>query len=57
MGLPATDFARADSLFPLAGEIARQAMMVSYTDAFWALFIVGAVASPLAFLMRTTRPR
>jgi DHA2 family multidrug resistance protein len=57
MHLPGLDFTRSDSLFPLAGEVARQAMMVSYTDAFWVLFLVGAIASPLAFLMRTTKPR
>jgi DHA2 family multidrug resistance protein len=57
MHLPGLDFTGPDSVFPLAGEMARQAMMVSYADAFWALFLIGAIASPLAFLLRTTKPR
>jgi DHA2 family multidrug resistance protein len=55
MGLPGTDFSLPDSLMRLEGEIARQAMMVSYVDAFWLLFLVGAIASPLAFLMRASK--
>jgi DHA2 family multidrug resistance protein len=57
MRLPGLDFAGSEGLASLAGEIARQAMMVSYTDAFWVLFLVGALASPLAFLMRTPKRR
>ncbi|MBW8754147.1 MAG: DHA2 family efflux MFS transporter permease subunit [Sphingomonadales bacterium] len=52
MGLPGTDFARPETLSALSGEIVRQATMVSYVDAFWMLFLIGAIASPLAFLMR-----
>jgi DHA2 family multidrug resistance protein len=57
MRLPGLDFTGSEGLASLAGEIARQAMMVSYTDAFWVLFLVGALASPLAFLMRTPKRR
>jgi DHA2 family multidrug resistance protein len=53
--MPGLDFSLADSLLRLDGEIVRQATMVSYVDAFWLLFLVGAIASPLAFLMQTTK--
>jgi DHA2 family multidrug resistance protein len=53
--VPGLDFSLPDSLMRLDGEIVRQATMVSYIDAFWLLFLVGAIASPLAFLMRTTK--
>ncbi|MFA7603457.1 MAG: DHA2 family efflux MFS transporter permease subunit [Novosphingobium sp.] len=55
--LPGADFTLPDTLATLQGEIARQALMVSYVDAFWLLFIVGILASPLAFLLRTTKRR
>ena len=57
LGLPGADFSLPDTISALSGEIIRQATMVSYVDAFWMLFLVGAVASPLAFLMRTTKAR
>jgi DHA2 family multidrug resistance protein len=57
LGLPDFDFSVVKSLFGLQQEIYRQAMMVSYVDAFWALFIMAAVASPLVFLMKTTQNR
>jgi DHA2 family multidrug resistance protein len=53
--MPGLDFSLTDSLLRLDGEIIRQATMVSYVDAFWLLFLVGAIASPLAFLMQTTK--
>jgi DHA2 family multidrug resistance protein len=57
MRMPGLDFSLTDSLLRLDGEIIRQATMVSYVDAFWLLFLVGAIASPLAFLMSGTKPR
>jgi DHA2 family multidrug resistance protein len=57
LGLPGADFSLPDTISALNGEIIRQATMVSYVDAFWMLFLVGAVASPLAFLMRTTKSK
>ena len=57
LGLPNADFSLPDTLGALSGEIVRQATMVSYVDAFWMLFLVGALASPLAFLMRTTKSK
>jgi DHA2 family multidrug resistance protein len=57
MRLPGIDFGAPGGLGGIEAEIIRQAAMVSYTDAFWLLFLVGAIASPLAFLMRTTKPR
>jgi DHA2 family multidrug resistance protein len=55
MRIPGLDFTLPDNLLPLAGEMVRQATMVSYVDAFWLLFLVGAIASPLAFLMKTSK--
>jgi DHA2 family multidrug resistance protein len=57
LGLPGADFSLPDTISALNGEIIRQATMVSYVDAFWMLFLVGAIASPLAFLMRTTKSK
>lgn len=36
-------------------EIVRQAMMVSYVDSFWALFLLGALTAPLVMLLRSPR--
>jgi DHA2 family multidrug resistance protein len=57
LGLPGADFTLPDTISALSGEIVRQATMVSYVDAFWMLFLVGVIASPLAFLMRTTKAK
>ncbi|MBV1690632.1 DHA2 family efflux MFS transporter permease subunit [Novosphingobium sp. G106] len=57
LGLPNADFSLPDTLGALSGEIVRQATMVSYVDAFWMLFLVGALASPLAFLMQTKKAK
>ncbi len=52
---PDFDFAALDSLARLNGEITRQASMVSYIDAFYALFVVTLVTAPLILLMRPPR--
>ena len=57
MGRPGLDLDLPETVAALNGEIVRQAMLVSYVDAFWMLFVVGAIASPLAFLMRKARKR
>jgi DHA2 family multidrug resistance protein len=33
-------------------EIVRQALMVAYVDAYWAMFVVGVAVAPLVFLLR-----
>ncbi|MCM8730135.1 DHA2 family efflux MFS transporter permease subunit [Hephaestia sp. GCM10023244] len=53
--MPGVDFSSVTSLARLNGEITRQAAMVSYIDAFYALFIVIILISPLIFLMRPPR--
>ncbi|MBU6268999.1 MAG: DHA2 family efflux MFS transporter permease subunit [Sphingomonadales bacterium] len=53
--LPGLDPGQLDGAFRMAGQIARQALMVSYIDAFWLLAFVGVVASPLVMLMH--RPK
>ena len=53
--MPVLDGAHPEGLAQLHGEIVRQAAMVSYVDAYWALFLLAALASPLAFLLRAPR--
>jgi DHA2 family multidrug resistance protein len=49
------DFASTPSLLRLNGEIGRQAMMVSYADSFWLLFVIAFALTPLVLLLRTRR--
>jgi MFS transporter, DHA2 family, multidrug resistance protein len=49
---PGMDWTSVDSLRALNGEVTRQAMMVSYVDAFYFLFIITLAAIPMIFLMR-----
>jgi hypothetical protein len=41
-------------LSALAGEIQRQAAMIGYINAFYLFAITAALATPLAWAMRTT---
>src|SRR3546814_7552834 len=50
--MPGLDFSSLESLLKVNGEITRQASMVSYIDAFYALFVVIILISPLILLMR-----
>ena len=51
-GRPTLDWAQAGPLTALEGMMARQAAMVSYIDAFWALAVLGLVSAPMVFLLR-----
>src|SRR3546814_5898269 len=53
--MPGLDFSSLESLLKVNGEITRQASMVSYIDAFYALFVVIILISPLILLMRPPR--
>ncbi|MDE2303238.1 MAG: DHA2 family efflux MFS transporter permease subunit [Sphingomonadales bacterium] len=53
---PDLDFALPSAMARLDGEIARQAAMVSYIDAFWALVVASLLVAPLVALIRL-RPR
>ena len=53
--MPDFDFGSLADLARLNGEITRQASMVSYVDAFYALFVVTLITAPLIFLMRPSR--
>jgi DHA2 family multidrug resistance protein len=53
--MPDLDFSSLTSLAQVNGEITRQASMVSYIDAFHALFVVTLVVAPLILLMRPRR--
>lgn len=50
--MPGTDFTAPSSVATIEGTVARQASMVAYIDAFWALSIVGLLACAMVFLLR-----
>jgi DHA2 family multidrug resistance protein len=52
---PDFDFALPEAAVALTREVARQAMMVSYVDAFRIMFVLAALASLLVFLLRSPR--
>lgn len=53
--MPDFDFGAIGSLARLNAEVSRQAAMVSYIDAFYALFVVTLFIAPLILLMRPPR--
>ena len=53
--MPNFDFGSLPDLARINGEITRQASMVSYIDAFYALFVVTLITAPLILLMRPPR--
>ncbi len=53
--MPDADFTALGTLARLNAEITRQASMVSYVDAFYALFVVTLIVTPLILLMRPSR--
>src|SRR3546814_20777056 len=53
--MPGLDFSSLESLLKVNGESTRQASMVSYIYAFYALFVVIILISPLILLMRPPR--
>jgi DHA2 family multidrug resistance protein len=53
--MPDLDFSSAAALARFNGEITRQASMVSYVDAFHALFVVTIIVAPLILIMRPPR--
>ncbi|MDE2301209.1 MAG: DHA2 family efflux MFS transporter permease subunit [Sphingomonadales bacterium] len=53
--MPALRWNSPAALDRLEMSVQRQAMMVSYIDAFWLLFLIGMLAAPCVFLLR--RPR
>ncbi|MEJ2410783.1 MAG: DHA2 family efflux MFS transporter permease subunit [Novosphingobium sp.] len=53
--LPNADFSLPSSVAAIEHEVVRQATMVAYVDAFWALSIVGLLACAMVFLLQ--RPR
>ncbi|TPG22633.1 DHA2 family efflux MFS transporter permease subunit [Sphingomonas koreensis] len=55
--MPSIDFSSVSSLARINAEITRQAGMVSYIDAFYALFITILVISPLILFMRPPRKK
>jgi DHA2 family multidrug resistance protein len=53
--VPDVDFSIASSLAKLDQEIARQALMVSYVDSFWLIFLACLVVAPLVMMLRPSR--
>ena len=61
---PAVDFARPgidlslpDMALRMDHEVVRQALMVSYVDAFWALCLMGTITMPMILLLRPPKRR
>jgi len=55
MNMPDFDFGIAQSIAQMAAEISRQALMVSYADAFWFLFIASLIVAPVTLFLRPMR--
>jgi DHA2 family multidrug resistance protein len=55
--MPSLDFSSVASLARMNREITRQASMVSYVDAYWAMFVLTVAIMPLILLMRGPRKR
>lgn len=53
--LPDFDFGATQAIATMHGEIGRQALMVSYANSFWALFIACIAIAPLSLLLRVRR--
>jgi len=53
--MPGLDWSSLSQLTGLEASMARQAAMVGYVDAFWALFVVGVASVPFVFLLRSPR--
>ena len=49
---PGMDLASPRALMAMDGEVGRQALMVSYADSFWLLFLLCVVVAPFVLLMR-----
>ncbi|MCJ2177654.1 DHA2 family efflux MFS transporter permease subunit [Novosphingobium album (ex Hu et al. 2023)] len=52
---PEIDFSSPAEMLRASGEIGRQAMMVSYTDSFWLLFVFAFALTPMVVLLRYRR--
>lgn len=55
MHMPDFDFGVVQSIAAMNAEIGRQALMVSYADSFWALFLASLVVAPVIFMLRPMR--
>ncbi len=53
--MPDFDFDMPSAVAQLNSEITRQAAMVSYIDAYWALFLVTLAMAPMILFMRPSR--
>jgi DHA2 family multidrug resistance protein len=53
--LPDFDFGAVDAIARMNAEISRQALMVSYADSFWFLFLASFVVAPVVLLLRPMR--
>jgi DHA2 family multidrug resistance protein len=53
--LPDFDFQEPLAIAEMQGVVARQALMVGYTDAFWLMFLLSLAMLPVMLLMRTPR--
>ena len=49
---PDFDFGSPIEMLRASGEIGRQALMVSYTDSFWLLYVCAFALAPMVVLLR-----
>jgi len=54
-GMADFDFGSLQALARIDGEIARQALMVSYIDSYWLIFLACLAVMPLVLLLRQRR--
>jgi DHA2 family multidrug resistance protein len=55
MRAPDFDFGLTQAVAAMNGEIGRQALMVSYADSYWLIFVACLVIAPLIALLRRKR--
>jgi DHA2 family multidrug resistance protein len=55
MRMPDFDLTIPEAVTRLNAQISHQAAMVSYIDAFWALFVLSLLMTPVILLMRPAR--
>jgi DHA2 family multidrug resistance protein len=53
--MPDFDFGVPIATAGMHGEVARQALMVAYTDAFWLMFLLSVAVLPVILLMRVPK--
>ena len=53
---PTLDWTSPLATAGMLGEIQRQALMVSYVDTFWVLWVIGLIAAPCVWVLKSPKP-